>query len=636
MPSSDASTVDAPLGAVVVDQLRRRRPSRSRDTACDSSSVRARRLAEPERNRRRLALRILDAHAARLDAQDPIRRVAELEDVAGEALDREVLVDRADELARGLEHDVVVGGVGNRAARRERGQPRAAPAAQHAVDGVAMEVRGAMAAARGEALGEHAHDVEVLVARQLAYGYARVNERRTARLRSIRARRLRRRSAARARRAACAGIVRRSSSPRAHRIEQRRAFDQLVARQRKEPRLRHAADRVARAPGALQERRDRARRAELADELDVADVDAELERRGRDQRLAARRSSAAARPSSRRSFAMLPWCDITCSSPSSSDRCRATRSAMRRVLTNTSVVRCCAASVGEPRVDLLPHLVRHHRLERRRRALRARDRARARGRCRRSRSRTRATASRRSQRRRTLPTRKRAISSIGFCVADRPMRTRRRAGAALRARSSDSARWLPRLFAGERVDLVDDDGARRREHRAARLRAEQHVQRLRRRDDDVRRPPAHARALGLRRVAGAHQRADVDVGEAEGSEFRADAGERRLEIACECRWTAPSAATRRRPRFVGQRPSTPSRTSSSMAARNAASVLPEPVGAAISTLRRRGSAARRAPARSWARETACGTRQRRPGETKQSSGYFLISRHWGNRLAASR
>ena len=60
-----------------------------------------RRLAQPERNGRRLALGILDAHAPGFDAPDPPRRVAELEDVAGEALDGEVLVDRADELSAG-------------------------------------------------------------------------------------------------------------------------------------------------------------------------------------------------------------------------------------------------------------------------------------------------------------------------------------------------------------------------------------------------------------------------------------------------------------------------------------------------------------------------------------------------------
>ena len=36
------------------------------------------------------------------------------------------------------------------------------------------------------------------------------------------------------------------------------------------------------------------------------------------------------------------------------------------------------------------------------------------------------------------------MSSIGFCVADRPTRCRRRPASASR-RSSDSARWLPRL-----------------------------------------------------------------------------------------------------------------------------------------------------------------------------------------------
>src|SRR5581483_1086317 len=65
----------------------------------------------------------------------------------------------------------------------------------------------------------------------------------------------------------------------AHRVEQRRAFGEIVARQRKEPRLRRAADGMPRTARTLQERRDRTRRRELADEVDVADVDAELERR---------------------------------------------------------------------------------------------------------------------------------------------------------------------------------------------------------------------------------------------------------------------------------------------------------------------------------------------------------------------
>ena len=55
---------------------------------------------------------------------------AEQEDVAGHALDGEVFVERADALPVGLGDDGVVGRVGDRAARGDAGQPRAAPAAQ--------------------------------------------------------------------------------------------------------------------------------------------------------------------------------------------------------------------------------------------------------------------------------------------------------------------------------------------------------------------------------------------------------------------------------------------------------------------------------------------------------------------------
>ena len=68
-------------------------------------------------------------------------------------------------------------------------------------------------------------------------------------------------------------------------IEKCRPVAEIVAREREEPALRHPAHGVARAPHPLQKRRNRARRAELADEIDVADVDPELERCGGDQHL---------------------------------------------------------------------------------------------------------------------------------------------------------------------------------------------------------------------------------------------------------------------------------------------------------------------------------------------------------------
>ena len=67
--------------------------------------------------------------------------------------------------------------------------------------------------------------------------------------------------------------------------EQGGAFDEVVARHRKEPAFGRARDRMAGSADALEQRRDAMRRSDLADEIDVADVDAELERRGRDQRL---------------------------------------------------------------------------------------------------------------------------------------------------------------------------------------------------------------------------------------------------------------------------------------------------------------------------------------------------------------
>ena len=73
----------------------------------------------------------------------------------------------------------------------------------------------------------------------------------------------------------------RSSSPaRTARIA-RRALQELIAGQRVEDALRDRAQPVAGPSNALEQSRDQARRADVADEVHVADVDAELQRRGR-------------------------------------------------------------------------------------------------------------------------------------------------------------------------------------------------------------------------------------------------------------------------------------------------------------------------------------------------------------------
>src|SRR5439155_6518608 len=66
------------------------------------------------------------------------------------------------------------------------------------------------------------------------------------------------------------------------RVDAGRALQELVARQWEQDAFGRAEHAVAGTAEALQHRRDRARWADMADEVDVADVDAELERRGRD------------------------------------------------------------------------------------------------------------------------------------------------------------------------------------------------------------------------------------------------------------------------------------------------------------------------------------------------------------------
>src|SRR5262249_29256271 len=71
--------------------------------------------------------------------------------------------------------------------------------------------------------------------------------------------------------------------PATNAVEQSRALNKIVAGERKQPPLRGTANRMARAADALQEACNRARRAELTDEIDVPDIDAEFKRSGRDE-----------------------------------------------------------------------------------------------------------------------------------------------------------------------------------------------------------------------------------------------------------------------------------------------------------------------------------------------------------------
>ena len=98
------------------------------------------------------------------------------------------------------------------------------------------------------------------------------------------------------------------------------------------------------------------------------------------------------------------------------------------------------------------------------------------------------------------PTRKRATSSSGRCVADSPIRCGR-VPARARSRSSVSARCAPRLVAATAWISSTITALDAAQH-LARLRGQHQVERLGRRDQDVRRRAQHrarARAAACRR-----------------------------------------------------------------------------------------------------------------------------------------
>ena len=161
-----------------------------------------------------------------------------------------------------------------------------------------------------------------------------------------------------------------------------------------------------------------------------------------------------------------------------------------------------------------------------------------------------------------------------------PPRCRRSPQSAPAARAT--APGARRACRGHRVDLVDDHvrtrASRARRRRASRMYSDSGV---------VTRMcggGGACAALARRRVAGAHRVADLDVRQPQRAQPRADAGERLLQVALDVvrqrlqRRDVDDRAPRR-----PSRPCSPCRTRSSIAARKAASVLPDPVGAAIRT-----------------------------------------------------
>ena len=201
---------------------------------------------------------------------------------------------------------------------------------------------------------------------------------------------------------------------------------------------------------------------------------------------------------------------------------------------------------GEPVVDALPDFVRHHRFERHGRDFQ-REIARA----------------------DMADVDDRAISrNVAVDTRAAYEKSRNRAHRFLRRGQADTRQTAPAqrvepleaeremaaaLAARERMDFIDDHGTHGRQHPPARVRAEQHVQRFGRGDENVRRALSERVALLLRGVAGAHGGADVERRQPARVEFGGDALQRYLQVEADVVGKRLERRHVDHQRFVGQR-----------------------------------------------------------------------------------
>ncbi len=304
---------------------------------------------------------ILHPHGTGFDAPDAPGRASELENVTRHALDREVLVYGTDERVLGLEDDPVVRVVRNGAAGRDGQHPRAPPPTQAPVDRIVMDACAAPAAARGESARDHLDDLVVRAAVEIAIRMGSPQQREELVGIPILTRGL-------GHDLLGEDVERRFEHLDAielaflHRPEERRALQQLVTGHREKPPLRRAVDRVSGPPHALQEGRNAPGKAQLTDQVDVPYVDAELERRRRDQRfeVAALETPLGVEPPLFRHATVVRRNRLlaqTLAQPVDGSLGLASRvneNERRRVLLDEG---------GDPVVDLLPNLTGQHRFE---------------------------------------------------------------------------------------------------------------------------------------------------------------------------------------------------------------------------------------------------------------------------------
>ena len=145
-------------------------------------------------------------------------------------------------------------------------------------------------------------------------------------------------------------------------VDQRGTLDEIIAREWEQAALGRSVHRMARAAHALQEAGDGPRRAELAHQVDLADIDAKLERRRCDEglELAALQAPLGIQPVLLGEAAMMRSQAVLAQAFGEMPR-----HALRQA-TRVHEHQCRAVGFnepGQPVVDLIPHIGGHHGLE---------------------------------------------------------------------------------------------------------------------------------------------------------------------------------------------------------------------------------------------------------------------------------
>ena len=499
----------------------------------------ARTIALPERGLRGLARRRGDDDAVDRDLLDPPGRRAEHEALADAALVDHLLVELADAPAVGQEH-AEQAAVGDRSAALHRHRLRAFAPADASFDAVPHHPR---PQARRNGRTDSApracrasRGTRPPTARRSSRTAARA---RTGRRRSTRRSRTRRRSVARARRAGCAGSASPRPVPRACAARRSRLRGDRRGTSGRSCRC------SARRPGARPGRRVGCRaRPSPGDSTSTTRSTVPMS-------MPSSRLDVATMPRSRPSFssdstctrcsrASDPWCARTSSSPASSLRLAASRSARRRALQNTIVVRCARISSRMRGMHVRPDAAVRLGIVEPERARRC-----ARGR----RMRAgfvhvvdgddhldveRLARPRVDDRDRSLLPAVAEAAEEPRDLVERALRCRQTD--ALRRRVGDRLESFERehqvraaLGGGERMDLVDDH----RLHAAQRFagpRGEHEVERLGRGDEDVGRVAHELLAFLARRVAGTHRDGRCVEGFAEPFGRERDPRDRRAQV----------------------------------------------------------------------------------------------------------